>query len=266
MPLSPSDARFRPVSLLTELNAQQLEAVQHGTGESAADTRPLLVIAGAGSGKTNTLAHRVANLIRHGADPQRMMLLTFSRRAAQEMERRVGGVLQQALGLPATQALPSLPWSRHLPQHRRAAAARIRGPHRPGGDLHHPRPRRRRRPDGHGAARHRPVGDEEPLSAQGHLPGHLLARAQHPRSAGAGAAGHLSLVQPVGERAEETVRRLCRSQAAAERAGLRRPAAVLGRDDGRARSWRRRSASASTTCWWTNTRTPTACSPRSSWR
>ncbi|HWI80303.1 MAG TPA: ATP-dependent helicase, partial [Ramlibacter sp.] len=100
-----------PADPLGELNAQQREAAMHGTGESAHDTRPLLVIAGAGSGKTNTLAHRVANLIRHGADPQRMMLLTFSRRAAQEMERRVGGVLQRALGLPATQALPNLPWS-----------------------------------------------------------------------------------------------------------------------------------------------------------
>jgi DNA helicase II / ATP-dependent DNA helicase PcrA len=96
---------------LAELNPQQREAATHGTGESAGDTRPLLVIAGAGSGKTNTLAHRVANLIRHGADPQRMMLLTFSRRAAQEMERRVGGVLQRALGLAPTQSLPSLPWS-----------------------------------------------------------------------------------------------------------------------------------------------------------
>jgi DNA helicase II / ATP-dependent DNA helicase PcrA len=96
---------------LDDLNAEQLQAVLHGTGESAADTRPLLVIAGAGSGKTNTLAHRVANLIRHGADPQRMMLLTFSRRAAQEMERRVGGVLQKALGLSPSQALPNLPWS-----------------------------------------------------------------------------------------------------------------------------------------------------------
>src|SRR5438105_1201968 len=83
----------------------------HGTADEAHDTRPLLVIAGAGSGKTNTLAHRVANLIRHGADPQRIMLLTFSRRAAQEMERRVGGVLQQALGLAPTQPLPNLPWS-----------------------------------------------------------------------------------------------------------------------------------------------------------
>lgn len=96
---------------LESLNAQQREAATHGTGDSAGDTRPLLVIAGAGSGKTNTLAHRVANLVRHGADPQRILLLTFSRRAAQEMERRVGGVLQQALGLPGTQPVPSLPWS-----------------------------------------------------------------------------------------------------------------------------------------------------------
>jgi DNA helicase II / ATP-dependent DNA helicase PcrA len=96
---------------LNDLNPEQLAAVQHGTGDEAHDTRPLLVIAGAGSGKTNTLAHRVGNLIRHGADPQRIMLLTFSRRAAQEMERRVGSVLQKALGLPATQPLPNLPWS-----------------------------------------------------------------------------------------------------------------------------------------------------------
>jgi DNA helicase-2/ATP-dependent DNA helicase PcrA len=100
-----------PPDPLATLNPQQREAATHGTGEGAADTRPLLVIAGAGSGKTNTLAHRGANLIRHGADPQRMLLLTFSRRAAQEMERRVGGVLQKALGLQRTQPLPSLPWS-----------------------------------------------------------------------------------------------------------------------------------------------------------
>src|SRR6059058_2148833 len=96
---------------LESLNPQQREASTHGTADEAHDTRPLLVIAGAGSGKTNTLAHRAANLIRHGADPQRMLLLTFSRRAAQEMERRVGGVLQRVLGLPPTQSLPNLPWS-----------------------------------------------------------------------------------------------------------------------------------------------------------
>ena len=102
---------MQPPDPLESLNPQQREAATHGTGDGAGDTRPLLVIAGAGSGKTNTLAHRVANLIRHGADPQRLMLLTFSRRAAQEMERRAAGVLQQALGLAGTQAPPALPWS-----------------------------------------------------------------------------------------------------------------------------------------------------------
>ena len=73
---------------LAPLNAQQRLAVEHGTGRHAGDGRPLLVIAGAGSGKTNTLAFRVAHLVRNGADPQRILLLTFSRRAAAEMERR----------------------------------------------------------------------------------------------------------------------------------------------------------------------------------
>jgi len=101
----------QPPDPLDELNPAQREAATHGTGGTAGDTRPLLIIAGAGSGKTNTLAHRVANLIRHGADPQRILLLTFSRRAAQEMERRVGTVLQRSLGLDAAQPLPNLPWS-----------------------------------------------------------------------------------------------------------------------------------------------------------
>lgn len=93
------------------LNAEQRLAVGHGLGEDSGDTRPLLIIAGAGSGKTNTLAHRVVNLIMHQADPQRMLLLTFSRRAAVEMERRVGSVLNRVLGQSASQQLPSLPWS-----------------------------------------------------------------------------------------------------------------------------------------------------------
>ncbi len=65
---------------------QQRMAVEHGTlidGSHIAG--PLLVIAGAGSGKTNTLAHRVAHLIVNGADPRRILLMTFSRRAATEM-------------------------------------------------------------------------------------------------------------------------------------------------------------------------------------
>ena len=72
---------------------------------------PLLIIAGAGSGKTLTLAARVARLVLDGADPQRILLLSFSRRAAQSLQRRVGRMLHQALGFGATQPPPALPWS-----------------------------------------------------------------------------------------------------------------------------------------------------------
>jgi DNA helicase-2/ATP-dependent DNA helicase PcrA len=95
--------------LLASLNAPQREAVEHGVGQL--DAPALLVIAGAGSGKTMTLAARVARLVLSGADPQRILLLTFSRRAAIEMERRVGRVLHQALGFGSTQAPPRFAWS-----------------------------------------------------------------------------------------------------------------------------------------------------------
>ena len=72
--------------MLVELNADQLAAAQHGDG-------PLLIVAGAGTGKTATLVHRVAELIERGADPRRILLLTFTRRAAAEMLRRVEAVL-----------------------------------------------------------------------------------------------------------------------------------------------------------------------------
>jgi DNA helicase-2/ATP-dependent DNA helicase PcrA len=77
---------------LENLNPQQRRAVAHG-GSVLAEAGPLLIIAGAGSGKTSTLAHRVAHLIERGADPRRIMLLTFSRRASVEMTRRVGRIL-----------------------------------------------------------------------------------------------------------------------------------------------------------------------------
>ncbi len=93
------------------LNAAQRAAVEHGIGSSGLASGPLLVIAGAGSGKTLTLASRVARLVLAGADPNRVLLLTFSRRAAAEMALRVGRVLHGALGLAATQRAPSLPWA-----------------------------------------------------------------------------------------------------------------------------------------------------------
>jgi DNA helicase-2/ATP-dependent DNA helicase PcrA len=79
---------------LASLNAEQRRAVEHGVaGPGATWAGPLLIIAGAGSGKTQTLAHRVAHLIANGADPGRILLLTFSRRAAAEMGRRVERIL-----------------------------------------------------------------------------------------------------------------------------------------------------------------------------
>jgi DNA helicase-2/ATP-dependent DNA helicase PcrA len=91
---------------LEKLNPQQRRAVEHGVQENAcAPVAPLLVIAGAGSGKTNTLAHRVAHLIVNGADPRRILLMTFSRRAAGEMTRRAERICAQALGANAGGAL-----------------------------------------------------------------------------------------------------------------------------------------------------------------
>ncbi|WP_088562670.1 ATP-dependent helicase [Arboricoccus pini] len=83
---------------LADLNPGQREAVTFGIPAGAAPAPPLLVIAGAGTGKTTTLAHRVARLVMHGADPGRILLLTFSRRAADEMRRRVAAILDQAAG------------------------------------------------------------------------------------------------------------------------------------------------------------------------
>ncbi|MFO0869222.1 MAG: ATP-dependent helicase [Pirellulales bacterium] len=77
--------------ILEGLNDRQQEAVLHGTG-------PLLVIAGAGTGKTKTLVHRVARLIADGVDPSRILLMTFTRRAAGEMLRRVGQLITQLDG------------------------------------------------------------------------------------------------------------------------------------------------------------------------
>jgi DNA helicase-2/ATP-dependent DNA helicase PcrA len=77
---------------LEKLNPQQRRAVEHG-GPPLGEASPLLIIAGAGSGKTSTLAHRVAYLIEQGADPRRILLLTFSRRAAAEMMRRVDRII-----------------------------------------------------------------------------------------------------------------------------------------------------------------------------
>ncbi|HJZ18406.1 MAG TPA: UvrD-helicase domain-containing protein [Stellaceae bacterium] len=114
---------------LENLNPQQRRAVEHG-GSVLAEAGPLLIIAGAGSGKTSTLARRVAHLIERGADPRRIMLLTFSRRASVEMTRRVGRIVA---GIAQGKRRCNRGWhdvgrddmGRHVPRDRGAAVTRI---------------------------------------------------------------------------------------------------------------------------------------------
>ena len=70
-----------------DLNTEQLEVVFAKEG-------PLLVIAGAGSGKTRTVTYRVARLIEDGIDPSRVLLVTFTNKAAKEMLHRVGSLMK----------------------------------------------------------------------------------------------------------------------------------------------------------------------------
>ncbi|MBI4500717.1 MAG: ATP-dependent helicase [Gemmatimonadetes bacterium] len=95
---------------LDPLNPSQRRAVEYGCADLARKLPgPLLIIAGAGTGKTNTLAHRVAHLIVKGADPRRILLLTFTRRAAAEMTRRAERIVGQATG--AGKRTPRVEWS-----------------------------------------------------------------------------------------------------------------------------------------------------------
>jgi DNA helicase-2/ATP-dependent DNA helicase PcrA len=99
-------------SYLSKLNPEQRRAVEHGVSDAgSAVAGPLLVIAGAGSGKTNTLAHRVAHLIINGVDPRCILLMTFSRRAAAEMTRRVERISLEALGEKADVMTGALTWA-----------------------------------------------------------------------------------------------------------------------------------------------------------
>ncbi len=85
-------------SLHERLNPAQRAAATFGRLDHSGFTSdPLLIVAGAGTGKTNTLAHRVAHLLVAGVAPERILLLTFTRRAAQEMTRRAERIAAEAL-------------------------------------------------------------------------------------------------------------------------------------------------------------------------
>ena len=97
------------------LNPAQRRAATFGVGDGATVAGPMLILAGAGTGKTNTLAHRAAHLVLNGIDPARILMLTFTRRAAQEMIGRAQQIVAAALtgrGKPADRSVVSrLAWS-----------------------------------------------------------------------------------------------------------------------------------------------------------
>jgi DNA helicase-2/ATP-dependent DNA helicase PcrA len=108
-----NDARSPPAidALLEGLNPAQRNAATFGIGAEG-PVPPLLIAAGAGTGKTKTLAHRVARLILGGADPRRLLLLTFTRHAALEMTRRAQQIVAAGQrGRAGGTDAALLPWS-----------------------------------------------------------------------------------------------------------------------------------------------------------
>jgi DNA helicase-2/ATP-dependent DNA helicase PcrA len=106
MTLADAPPEFPPY--LARLNPEQRAAATHGDGAVAG---PLLILAGAGTGKTDTLVHHLAHLVASGADPRRILLMTFSRRAAAEMTRRARQLAAEPAGPRAALFADGLPWA-----------------------------------------------------------------------------------------------------------------------------------------------------------
>lgn len=101
---------MQPGAGMDELDPQQRQAAEFGIGPGLPAHPALRIAAGAGTGKTTTLAHRVAGLILAGVDPGRILLLTFTRRAAEELAARVAAICRHRLG-SGVDATRLLPWS-----------------------------------------------------------------------------------------------------------------------------------------------------------
>ena len=129
-----------PASSFERLNEMQRRAVEYGHARPATsgwESGPLLIIAGAGTGKTNTLAHRVAWLVLAGVEPDRILLLTFTRRAAQEMTRRAQRIVDASLReRAASEQRRAAALGRHVSLDRQPAAAPVRAQSRPRPGLH----------------------------------------------------------------------------------------------------------------------------------
>ena len=184
--------------LNADLNEAQRAAVEHGVGDPEGPA-PLLVIAGAGAGKTNMLAHRVAHLILNGADPKRIMLATFSRRAAAELNRRVQRLLQRRLPAEtAALATPAYAGTFHSIGARllREYAERIGLD--PNFTIHDREDSGRS--DELCPPRGGSFGEGRALSHQGDVPGHLFTGRQRARTAGDDAGEAISPGSPSTKR------------------------------------------------------------------
>ena len=134
---------------LADLNEEQRRAVRHGVKDgSAVNSPPLLVIAGAGSGKTKTLAHRVAHLVVNGIHPQRILQADLLSAGRPRDDGPGKKDYCSSHGHRATR--PALGW--HVPRHRCSRSARVCPSHWIETNVHYSRPVRRRRSDGCGAA------------------------------------------------------------------------------------------------------------------
>ena len=166
---------------------------------------PLLILAGAGTGKTNTLAHRTAHLVLNGVDPARILMLTFTRRAAQEMIRRTPehrhrGALRDRGKMGDRSVQSRLAVVRHLPFGGQSDPAPVREASGSGPDLHRARPRRCGRSHGCDPPRAGILEQGQALSAQGHLPRDLQLPRQHAPVAQTDARGAIPLGAANGSR------------------------------------------------------------------
>ena len=194
------------------LNPQQQAAVDH-------DGSHLLIVAGAGTGKTKTLAARVARLLADDVDPERILLLTFTRRAAAEMIGRVGATRTRPRRRPGV--------GRHVPRRRQPHPAHARCRRRPRHRVHRARPIRQHRPHGAGPHRGGVRRAAASLPPQGDHRRHLLADGEQPGPTRRRARRRLPVVRRPRRRPPHPLHRLHRPQAGQPGTRLRRPAAVL---------------------------------------